>query len=272
MQIPPFLHHVEHEKRFSAHTLKAYGKDLEQFKTFYQQLYGPLRWADVTTGQVRTWMAELLQSGCAPASIRRKLASLRAFYRYWCKQLDGQSDPTKSIQTPKLQKRLPVTADVTSLTRVLASFPTEPDFPTMRDKLVLEILYGTGMRRSELLNLNEVDVSLTEKQLRVKGKGSKMRIIPFGEQLAQVISAYRELKETTFPNVAAFLVTDKGVRPYPKWLYNKVSYYLGSIPHLERSSPHVLRHSYATHLSEEGAELAAIQALLGHKSLAATQI
>lgn len=272
MTITAFLKYLEFEKRFSEHTLKAYRNDLEQFAAFLRLIYEQEDWQNVSSSQLRSWMAQLMEEEHAPASIRRKLSSIKAFYRYWRRSLPNLADPSKGIQTPKLQKRLPVTASTIDLSRLLASFPLDGGFSLKRDKLVLELLYGTGLRRSELLALREQDVSLVEMRLRIRGKGGKERFVPFGPVVSEAIIAYRIEKETTFPAEKKLILTDKGLPPYPKWVYNKVKQYLGTIPHLERSSPHVLRHSYATHLSDAGADLNAIKELLGHSSLAATQV
>ncbi|WP_367390874.1 tyrosine-type recombinase/integrase [Lewinella sp. LCG006] len=272
MDVNGFIRYLEFEKRFSEHTLKAYKNDLSQFENFIQEVYGRCQWSEIIASQVRSWMAVLLEQEHAPASIRRKLSSIKAFYRYWRRQFPDLSDPTKAIQTPKLKKRLPVTADATALARLLASFPEAPDFSEARDKLLLELLYGTGLRRSELLQLKEKDVLRAEKRLRISGKGGKERLIPYGDAVHQALLVYQKLKHEAFPDVEILILTNKGKPPYPKWMYNKVKQYLGTLPYLERASPHVLRHSFATHLSDAGADLNAIKELLGHSSLAATQV
>jgi integrase/recombinase XerC len=272
MDVSGFIKYLRYEKRFSEHTLIAYQNDLAQFQDFVSQVYGPGEWLTLQSSQVRSWMATLLEQENAPSTIRRKLSSLKAFYRYWRRQYPDLVDPTKAIQTPKLKKRLPVTADSSSLARLLASFSAEPDFSEARDKLVLELLYGTGLRRSELLALEDKDVRVAENRLRVSGKGGKERLVPYGEAVRTTLATYHSLKKEMFPDSSKLLLTDQGKSPYPKWVYNKVKQYLGSLPHLERASPHVLRHSFATHLSDAGADLNAIKELLGHSSLAATQI
>lgn len=274
MKIVEFIKHLQNEKRSSNHTIIAYQVDLQQFERFIQQTYGATKWIDIQSVQVRSWMALLLEQGLSPSSIRRKLSSLKSFYRYNRRKNADFTDPTKNIQTPKLKKRLLVTADELSLSRLFASLPPSVDFPTARDKVLLELLYGTGIRRSELLALKESDIHLSENRLRVIGKGSKQRLIPFSTTTAEAIKEYLDWKNKAFPETTdgTFLFTDKGKQPYPKWVYNKVKSYLASIPHLERASPHVLRHSFATHLSDAGADLNAIKELLGHNSLAATQI
>ncbi|MEM7382280.1 MAG: tyrosine-type recombinase/integrase, partial [Bacteroidota bacterium] len=272
MDVGGFIQYLQYEKRFSEHTLTAYSTDLQQFQDFLQAIYGTSDWAPVKASHIRSWMAYLLEQEHAPASIRRKISTLKTFYRYWRRSYPDLRDPTKGIRTPKLKKRLPVTADSVALNRLLASFPVEPDFSTARDKLVLELLYGAGLRRSELLELKLTDVSITEKRLRIKGKGNKERLVPFGPALKRTIELYLPLREANFPGEQYFILTDRGKSPYPKWVYNKVKQYLGTLPYLEKASPHVLRHSFATHLSDAGADLNAVKELLGHSSLAATQV
>lgn len=272
MEVKGFLKYLEYEKRFSAHTLTAYQNDLSQCATFLKTVYGECNWAELTSVQVRSWMAQLLEEGLAPASIRRKLSCLKAFYRYGRRQNPQLQDPTKAIQTPKLQKRLPATADSVALNRLLASFPADTDFPLLRDKVMLEILYGTGLRRSELLALEDRDVLEAERRLRIKGKGGKERLVPYGDAVADSIAEYRKAKNNVFAEQSRFLLKDDGQPPYPKWLYNRVKRYLGTVPRLSKASPHVLRHSFATHLTDAGADLNAVKELLGHSSLAATQV
>lgn len=272
MDVGGFIKYLQFEKRFSEHTLTAYSTDLQQFQAFLESIYGQSEWQHVKASQIRSWMTYLLEQEQAPASIRRKISTLKTFYRFWRRTYPDFRDPTKGIPTPKLQKRLPVTADSTALHRLLASFPAEADFSTLRDKLVLELLYGTGLRRSELLALNLGDVSMNECRLRIKGKGNKERLVPFGPAVKEALEQYLKVREEHYPDHSHLILTDKGNQPYPKWVYNKVKQYLGALPYLEKASPHVLRHSFATHLSDGGADLNAIKELLGHTSLAATQV
>lgn len=275
MTITAFLKYLTNERRFSEHTLVAYRSDLEQFQRFLQHLYGDFQWQTLGTAQVRTWMAALLEEGHAPTTIRRKLSVVKSFYRYWRKQYPALKDPTKSIQTPKLQKRVLPVAAAADLARLFATFPVDTDFPISRDKLVLDLLYSTGLRRSELLTLEWKNILGPQQVLKVSGKGRKERLIPYGAPTATTINAYRQQYEAAFGSINStdkVILTDKGKPPYPKWVYNKVKQYLSDFPRLERQSPHVLRHSYATHLSDAGAELNAIKELMGHKSLAATQV
>lgn len=275
MDVVGFVSYLKNEKRFSSHTLQAYEADLKQLQDFLRLTYGEhLAPAKIQAAHLRSWMAYMLEQGKSPASIRRKLSTIKSFYKYIRRQDPACKDPTKAIQTPKLKKRLLVSADEVSLSRLFATLPPTTDFSIARDKVMLELLYTTGLRRSELLNLKEKDIDLQEKRLRILGKGQKERLIPFAQSTSKIIQDYLEWKNKLFAeqSTEVFLFTNKGKAPYPKWIYNKVKQYLSAIPHLERASPHVLRHSFATHLSDAGADLNAIKELLGHNSLAATQI
>ena len=274
MTIAAFLQYIIHEKRFSEHTVTAYRTDLNQFVEFLELTYGRLDWPAVKTFHVRSWMALLLEQGHAPASIRRKLSSLKSFYRYWRKKQPDLVDPTKGIHTPKLKKRVIEVVPAAEMARLLATFGAARDFASARDRVLLELLYACGLRRSEVLGLQDRDVLIRELRLRIRGKGGKERIVPFGRATAEILAAYLEFRAGAFPDSEGegFLLTDKGRTPYPKWIYNRVRLYLSALPQLEKRSPHVLRHSFATHLSDEGADLNAIKALLGHSSLAATQV
>ncbi len=274
MTIAVFLQYLVNEKRFSAHTVTAYRTDLNQFRRFLELTYGTLPWPAVKTPHIRSWMVQLLEQGNAPASIRRKLSSLKSFYRYWRKQQPSLSDPTKGIHTPKLQKRVIEVVPAAEMARLLATFGEVRDFASARDRVLLELCYACGLRRSEVIRLKDADVSLAEMRLRIRGKGGKERLVPFGPASGKIIASYRDFRDSAFPESKglAFLLTDKGTVPYPKWIYNRVRLYLSALPQLEKRSPHVLRHSFATHLSDEGADLNAIKELLGHSSLAATQV
>ncbi|MCB0635673.1 MAG: tyrosine-type recombinase/integrase [Lewinella sp.] len=268
-----FFRYLTAEKRYADHTLVAYRTDLVQFSEFLAVYYPGLAFEQVKPVHLRSWMAQMLEQGLQPVSIRRKLASLRVFYRYWRRQHPELTDPTRSIHAPRVKKRLPSVVEATRLARLFAQFPGEGDFSTCRDRTLLELAYVAGLRRSELISLQDEDVRLAEHQLRVRGKGNKERRIPLGPAVVRNLQHYLDLRAAAFPGVSpAFFVTDKGKTLYPKWVYNKVRHYLEPVSQAAKNSPHVLRHSFATHLADEGADLNAIKALLGHSSLAATQV
>lgn len=275
MTIATFLNFLTNERRYSKHTVTAYGKDLDQFAVYCRYFYGIHDLGEVRRTQVRSWLAHLLEEEHSPATIRRKLASIKAFYRLRQERGFQSDNPTIRIPTPKLPKRLPVTITPQEVKKLFLTFPVErTSFPLVRDELLLALLYQTGMRRSELIHLRRSMIELQQRQLRVIGKGNKERIIPFGPSLAELIEVYESLRQQEYAEQITdfLLLTDAGNPLYPKWVYNKVSNYLGGVSKASRKSPHVLRHSFATHLSDEGADLNAIKGLLGHANLAATQI
>ncbi|TXF90151.1 tyrosine-type recombinase/integrase [Neolewinella aurantiaca] len=272
-----FLAHLTHQRRLSEHTVAAYANDLKQFAAWCLGEHEIATTSAVTRDHVKGWLASLMASGLAAASIRRKLSSLKAFYNYQQSRGLQQENPTLRIPIPKLSRRLPVAVAEKDIKRLFDSFPdplTNDHFPLLRDHLLLALLYQCGMRRAELIGLKQTDVDLNHRRLSVLGKGDKQRLVPFGPKLAELLECYNELRAGTFQEeeVAALLLTDRGKRMYPKYVYNKVTEYLKDFSTEEKKSPHVLRHTFATHLLSEGADLNAVKELLGHANLAATQL
>ena len=269
-----FLRYLEHEKRFSPHTLTAYRTDLEQFLQFLDHTFDIQAPEEVTHTQVRSWTVDLLNEGRSTSSINRKLSTLKTFYRFLQRRHGLERNPMLKVLSPKMGKRLPHVVRADELDRLFEQIKFPTDFEGQRDQLVLELLYNTGMRRSELINLTLSDIDFRSNVLKVLGKGNKERLIPFGRGLAKLLLAYIELRQQTFgdPEYTNLLLTKQGKPLYPKAAYNIVHKYLAAVSTVEKKSPHVLRHSFATHLSDNGADLNAIKALLGHANLAATQI
>lgn len=277
MHFHQFLAHLTHQRRVSAHTVTAYQTDLEQFARYCAAEFAVTETKAVTRDLVKSWLASLMTAELAPSSIRRKLSALKAFYAYQQSRGLQMENPTLRIPTPKLGRRLPTSVATKDMKRLFAAFPdplTNTDFGLLRDHLLLALLYQCGMRRAELIGLDEADVDQDHRRLSLRGKGNKQRLVPFGPSLAELISRYGELRGQHFPDAEtpSLLLTDRGSRPYPKYIYNKVVEYLGAYSTEEKKSPHVLRHSFATHLLEEGADLNAVKELLGHANLAATQL
>lgn len=277
MQFHQFLAHLTHQRRVSPHTVTAYTGDLEQFANYCAAEFGLQQTNEVTRVHVKAWLAGLMVSELAPSSIRRKLSALKAFYAYQQARGLQQENPTLRIPTPKLGRRLPTAVAVKDMKRLFNAFPdpqTNTDFSLLRDHLMLALLYQCGMRRAELIDVKEADIDLDHRRLTLRGKGNKQRLVPFGKGLVELIECYSLLKQQMFPEteVANLLLTDRGRPLYPKYVYNKVAEYLGSFSTEEKKSPHVLRHTFATHLLEEGADLNAVKELLGHANLAATQL
>lgn len=274
MAATSFFHYLEHERRLSPHTLTAYRTDLKQFTDFLVDTYDISDFSVVDHHIIRAWLVALLEQGQAARSIRRKLSTLKAFYRFRRERGFQEHNPTTKVTSPKPPKRLPAVVQEKQMEALFDRLPAADSFAACRDRLLLELLYGTGMRRAELIGLRRMDIDLSRRHIRVMGKGSKERLLPFGPQLAEAIEAYEQARQQVFPENqdATLLLTDKGKPLYPKWVYNRVRHYLSLVTSQEQRGPHVLRHSFATHLSEHGADLNAIKTLLGHTNLAATQI
>ncbi|MCB9080325.1 MAG: tyrosine-type recombinase/integrase [Lewinellaceae bacterium] len=274
MDLTRFLQYLEFEKRFSPHTITAYRLDIAQFLAFLADQYDGIPAAEVTHQEVRAWVVELLSQDRAPSSIRRKLASLKSYFRFQQKHGYRTDNPLRQVPVPKMGKRLPVFVPEQAMENLLEQTTWPEGFSGLRDQLLVELLYGTGMRRAELLGLTCSAVDLHRGEVKVLGKRQKERLIPVGHSLQGLLEAYMAARREAFPTVATdhLLLTDKGEALYPKFVYNTVRRYLHLVTTLEKRSPHVLRHSFATHLSDRGADLQAVRELLGHANLAATQI
>jgi len=274
MTVEQFLTYLQHEKRYSPHTVQSYRTDLIQFRDFMLQTF-ELSLNDVAYIHVRNYMVLLMEEGVTENSIGRKLSTLRSFYKYLVREQIVQSSPMALVKTPKAPKRLPVFVDDQKLDLLLDSEEFfDGSFSSVRDRLVIEALFGTGMRLAELLTLKESDINFYDSNIRVLGKRNKERIVPISKPLEDQLRTYIELKTLQkFDNkTEGLFVTDKGADAYPKLIYRIVQRYLSFISTQDKKSPHVLRHSYATSLLNRGADLNAIKELLGHASLAATQV
>ncbi|MCH8331438.1 MAG: tyrosine recombinase XerC [Bacteroidetes bacterium] len=269
-----FFKYLEFEKRYSPNTIISYKKDLKQFGGYLEEVYNLNDLSSVQHLQVRSWIVSLINGGISPRSVNRKLSSLKSFYKFLKKQGVVNSNPMQKVQSPKTPKKLPVFVEQDSINFLLDKVPFNIDHDGLRSKLILELFYATGMRLSELINLKVVDVDLRNENVKVLGKGNKERIIPMSSLIVKNLKEYLVIRKKLFDCQASspFFVTDKGKKLYPKLVYRLVNEFLSLVTTLEKKSPHVLRHTFATHLSNEGADLNAIKELLGHSSLAATQV
>lgn len=272
--VQSFLDHLKFQKRYSEHTIIAYQTDLASFFDFIQLQFGNITLPEVKHTFIRSWLASLKEAGLESKSINRKISSLKSFFKYALKQGELSTSPMTTIISPKIKKRLPVFVeekDISSMFQYL-EFPDTWDGKTHR--LLLQLLYHTGMRRAELVNLKEAQVDKWNRSLKVLGKGNKERVLPIDKSLMSSILEYIEEKRKNFAdfNAEFLLVNARGNKLYPKYVYNSVVYYLSAVTTIEKKSPHVLRHSFATHLMNNGADLNAVKELLGHSSLAATQV
>lgn len=271
MHVEEFIDYLRKEKRYSQHTLSSYYKDISQFREHIIETFEATNASEVSHFYIRSWMVQLMDSGITARSINRKLSALRTYFKYLMRQGLIQKDPTLKIDPPKTSKRLPVYLERAQTERLFELTDMAVGFIGARDRAILEILYGTGMRKAELIALKDSDVDFEGRQVKVLGKGNKERIVPISEGLVATIKDYLVLRDEQF-TTTTLLVTDKGAPLYPKLVYNIVRKFLNLVTTLEKRSPHVLRHTFATHLSNNGAELNAVKDLLGHSSLAATQV
>lgn len=274
MTVEQFLIYLLHEKRYSSHTIQSYKTDLLQFGDFMLKTF-ELPLIEVKYIHVRDFMVALMDDKISANSVGRKLSTLRSFYKFLLREDVIASNPMALVKAPKVPKKLPVFVDEAKMDLLLDSEEFfNNSFPSVRDRLIIETLFGTGMRLAELLSLKEADINFYDATIRVTGKRNKERVIPINKTLRQQLKEYAALKTLqNFDNkTTGLIVTDKGAPAYPKLIRRIVSRYLTYISTQDKKSPHVLRHSYATSLLNRGADLNAIKELLGHASLAATQI
>lgn len=274
MEIDKFLDYLHYEKRFSKHTITAYGQDLKQFFIFLETTFGELTLPQINHQHIRSWLVELMNDEIIAKSINRKTSTLKTFFKFLMKENVIDKNPMQKIIAPKIGKRLPYVVEEKGLEQLLDNNIFNNDFKGVRDKLIFELFYNCGLRRSELIGLTIANLNLQLHQIKVLGKGNKERIIPLNPKLNPMIEDYiiqrNTLQNSTSHNF--LIVLNNGKKTYDGFIYSTVKKYLKLITTIDKKSPHVLRHSFATHLSNEGANLNAIKELLGHSSLAATQI
>ncbi len=272
--VQSFLDYLKFEKRYSAHTITSYQSDLRDFFDYVEMQYGATPLKDINTAIVRSWLARLRENGMTAKSINRKISSLRSFFKFQLKNGALSSTPLSNIVTPKIGKRLPVFVKEQETKELMAAISgATEDWKSLNAKMLLTLFYSTGMRLSELIGLKEGQLDLGRSRIKVLGKGNKERVIPVSPETVGNIRDYLRLKRKEFEKPAeTLLVTEKGRKLYPKYAYLLVNKYLGMASTLDKKSPHVLRHTFATHLMNSGADLNAVKELLGHSSLASTQV
>lgn len=268
-----FLRYLQDEKRYSSLTVTSYKNDLEQFFSFITEDEANLDIKEITTSDIRLWIVSLMDKQYSQSSVHRKISSLNSFFKYLRKEHVINRNPVEKITLPKGRKRLPVFIDEELLNTSLDTYSFGDDFHGKRNRTIIDMLYMTGIRRAELINLKESDIDPDGSSIKVTGKRNKQRIIPLEPKFANRLKEYMDLKKATFDdNNCMLFVTDKGNKLYDKFVYNVVHNYLSMITTVDRKSPHVLRHTFATHMLNHGADLNAIKELLGHSNLSATQI
>ncbi|MCA0363259.1 MAG: tyrosine-type recombinase/integrase [Bacteroidetes bacterium] len=266
-----FLAHIKNERRLSPHTHTAYKADLEQFQQFLSPDLSLLI-QDAQASDIREWVVSLSEQKLDNRSINRKMASLRAFFKYLLKNQKVKSDPTALVRALKTAKKLPVYLEEDAMENLFEFVEFTPDFEGQRDRLLLELFYGTGMRLAELIGLKTKDYDRFGRKITVLGKRNKYRVIPLNKEVMDCIDIYLKLLEEAGVNNEFLVLTDKYEQLYPVFVQRKIKHYLELVSTISKKSPHVLRHTFATHLLNHGADLNAIKELLGHANLAATQI
>lgn len=267
-----FFAYIQYEKRYSPHTVTAYRNDLEQFYAYLRAVYQTAEVKEADASMIRSWIVSLIEENISPRSINRKLCALKSFYKFLIREGEVTSNPMSKIRSPRNPGRLPVYLEEEKMKRLLDETEWREGFQGMRDQLILELFYATGMRLSELVHLNESAVDFNSDTIKVLGKRNKERLIPFGNRMKSMLSAYIREKHRLFGESDSLLVTDKGAKVYHKMIYLTVRHYLTLVTTVDKKSPHVLRHTFATHMLNNGAGLNAVKELLGHANLSATQV
>jgi len=271
--IQKFIDYIKFQKRYSRHTITSYQFDLGVFFKFLETEFGSPQLEAIKPSFVRSWLAGLKEEGLSSRSINRKISSLKSFFKYQLRQQTVKTSPLATIISPKAGKRLPQFVDKRDIETLFTQVEFPDDWTGRTERMILDILYNTGMRKSELIGLQDHHLDLSNSALKVLGKGNKERIIPVSNDFSKQVRHYISDKKKQFENTdPSLLVNEKGKKLDPRYVYGVVRKYLSLITTIDRKSPHILRHSFATHLTNNGADLNAVKELLGHSSLAATQV
>jgi len=264
-----FITYLTSEKRFSEHTIKSYTTDLKQFTSFLSSEFQIIDEINEISFQIiRTWIASLLEKGINPRSVNRKISTLKTYFKFLIREGELIENPMTKVVAPKSKTRLPVFIEEDQIASLLNEVQFEPGFIGQRNKLIIELFYVTGVRLSELINIKISDVNLINKSIKVLGKRNKERIIPITSNMTNAINIFIESDKKN-----TYLFTDsEGKKLYTKLVYRTVNKYIGKISSVNKKSPHILRHTFATHMLNNGADINAIKELLGHANLSATQV
>lgn len=274
-ELNSFLEYLKFEKRYSPLTIRSYTDDLIYFFDYLVTNFGDLQLSEIKPAIVRSWLASQRDEGLSPKSISRRISSLKSFFKYLLRQGIVEVSPMTTITSPKQNKRLPVYIEQKDIATLFTYVEFPDNWEGQMNKLLIELLYSTGMRLSELISLKETQVDFHKSNLKILGKGNKERLVPMTKELREGLELYLNAKRKFFEESFTtdyLLVNAKGNKLYPKYVQIVVKKYLSLITTIDKKSPHVLRHTFATHLMNNGAELNAVKELLGHSSLAATQI
>ena len=268
-----FINYLKYERRYSPLTAVAYKKDLDQFEEFFIKSVGDFNVEGINDKIVREWVIDLMDSGLTARTVNKKISALKSFYKYLLRLEVISENNLVNVIVPKVRKKLPVFVEEKNLIHLLDDGFFGKDFEALRDKLIISLLYGTGIRLAELMHLKDADISQTEFLIKVLGKRNKERIVPYPRTLNVLIEQYKAERTQLFGSqVKCLLLTSSGEPVYEKLIYRVVNKYLALVTTIDKKSPHVLRHTFATHLLNRGADLNAVKEMLGHSNLSATQI
>jgi integrase/recombinase XerC len=271
-QLQPFLDYLKFEKRYSQHTLLSYQNDLEQFFAYLSSQFEAPALEKITAMYIRSWLAEMKEEGISAKTINRKISTLKSFFKYQMKTGMVTDTPMTTVVAPKTSKRLPVFVEQKDMATLFDHVDFSNDWKGRTERLVMRLFYSTGMRLSELIHLKESQLDASHSQVKVLGKGNKERIIPVSKELIADLQAYISEKPVRTEGISTVFITEKGKPLQPRSVYAFVKEKLALVTTIRKKSPHILRHSFATHLMNNGADLNAVKELLGHSSLAATQV
>ncbi len=272
MPIKHFIEYLSFEKKYSPHTIRAYNDDLNSFQTFCKITFDNEKLTDINYSQIRSWIVKMVNENISNRTVNRKISSLKSFYKFLVKTKQIKESPLLRHQALKISKRVQVPFSEKEINEVIDNLNEFDDFESVRNKLIVELLYSTGMRRAELMEIKQSSINFTNSTLKVLGKRNKERYIPLLNSVQQTLKTYLHLRKEIKSTSENLLITIKGNKIYPTLVYRIINDYFSAVSSKVKKSPHVIRHSFATHLLNEGADLNSVKELLGHSSLASTQI
>ncbi len=270
--ITSFLEYLSLEKKYSVHTIKAYRRDLISFQNFCIESYQQEKISDINYSQIRSWIVDLVERKVSNRSVNRKISSLKSFYKYLQKIKIIQNNPLSSHKALKTSKKIQVPFSIKEVNEVLSNIETEDSFESTRNKLIVALFYSTGMRRTELIQLKMNSINFSEKQLKVIGKRNKERLLPLLPSVLKSMHNYIKQRDLIDTSEDYLFLTSKGNKLYETLVYRIINNYFSNVSSKLKKSPHILRHSFASHMLNEGADLNSVKELLGHSSLASTQV